>query len=167
VTFTADTSKIPIVGDVEWDFADGHRAFGSPRVHTFAKKGTYVVTATATLDDGQVLTRSVTIEVSAHEDEDPISDASRVRIVRAFAEIVGDTVYATVTVRNDAGFDLRNVRAYVQFPEHGVWSSSAIARIPDGSSRTATFFVPIDDVSFETYAIFIVAEPRCEGSSVR
>jgi len=155
VTFTADTSDIPIVGEVEWDFADGHTAFGSPRVHTFAKKGTYEVTATVRLEDGQVLTRSIVIVVTDREDPAIEIDASRVRITRAFAEVVGpDMVYATLTVKNDAGFTLRDMKATFQLPEYGVWNTRNMPDIPHGSSRTVSFFVPVDDISFETYAIF-------------
>ncbi|MFT4308026.1 MAG: PKD domain-containing protein, partial [Candidatus Woesearchaeota archaeon] len=154
VSFTSDTSQIPIVGGVEWDFGDGHRFSGSSRVHTFARKGTYEVTATVRLEDGQVLTRSVTIHVAAREDPIIEVDASRVRITRAFAEVVGDRVYATLTVRNDAGFTVRGMTATMQVPEHGVWRSQPMPEIPHGSSRTISFFVPIDDVSFETFAVF-------------
>ena len=157
VTFMANTSRIPIVGPVRWDFGDAITDAGSPVLHVYPAPGVFTATARATLANGTVLTKRVAITVTPKSQPPaPRVDYGRVRITHSFGDIVDGVLYGTVTVQNDAGTTISGLTAVVYLPELDVYSSQKMAPIENGHSETVRFFVPISGQTFDTYAKYAV-----------
>lgn len=65
ITLTVNYSGDYNMTDIEWDFGDSNMGTGNPAVHTYAAPGTYNVSATITLDNGEVdCTTDITEEIN-------------------------------------------------------------------------------------------------------
>ena len=54
ITLTVNYSGSYSMSNIEWDFGDGSTGSGNPATHTYAAPGNYDVSATVTLDNGDV-----------------------------------------------------------------------------------------------------------------
>ena len=161
VNFNAKLSNLTAKTPIKWVFGDGHYAYGSSVTHVFILRGTYNVQALFTDSAGNLEQKSVAITVLPSNGMQPTPVDYRNVGISKFAAIRNNdgSVYSSVTIANNAGTDLYNVRVTVTLPDSGLQMYRTINRLEKDDTQTLTFLFPYADMG-DSYALVQVGNSR-------
>ncbi|MBI4453305.1 PKD domain-containing protein [Candidatus Woesearchaeota archaeon] len=146
VEFTAEVLSGNAPFTYSWDLGDGAASDKSSFKHVFEKEGVYEVTLTVTDGDGDTGTATVTINVK--DTKTPVTSRkvvewTNLKLLGGETYAPGDMVELLVNFKNEANWDLENVKITSIIPELGVKKSAGPFDLDEGDETTKILYLQL------------------------